>query len=163
MYRCFIATLALLSLLVTAFGQLILPGNRLFGDFFSPMQPSNLVRPPLRPAPLLDTFGSMFTGRPTYADPFVRRPLPPPPVVQCRLRGACNGLDHGTTLPTTWRVVRPTKAPTQPQVEVTTRRIQTSTTATTSTATQLSNKPTTTLSTNNSTATNSSAIRMLGT
>lgn len=51
-----------------------------------------------RPPPSPSTFSS-FTSYPSY-----RVPRPMSPVQLCRNSGACKQMDHGTTLPTTWKV-----------------------------------------------------------
>lgn len=90
--------------------------NSQFGSFmgFPPFRPNGFstYRPSLFP-PAFANFPQPPWSRPT-APPVPQyriTPGPPSPARQCRNTGACSKLDHGTTLPTTWR----TQATTTPQ------------------------------------------------
>lgn len=82
------------------------PASSLFADLHN--------APPLSPpvgwlrTPMGSNFGALRSPYSSYPHaPFANynsAPKPASPARQCRSSGACKQIDHGTTLPTTWRV-----------------------------------------------------------
>lgn len=87
---------------------------------FGPAYSSPVMRPPSLfdawnsapsyPAPFPSWLGSPFSTWGSSGTAF-RPSRPASPARQCRLSGACRQMNHGTTLPTTWRVSLTTTTP----------------------------------------------------
>lgn len=93
------------------YGSLMFPSYNMPADFLNSRVPhrmephfSHNVWPPSRPL-----------SRPPYSSysrpPINARPRPHSPAHQCRIMGACREVNHGTPLPTTWRLQKATPMP----------------------------------------------------